>query len=106
VDGMELEDIGTLLIAVSRYIEDTQSLLQKVIAKLKSKITEIRIEDVETLALPLAAEEVKDKEIWTKFGNLVKVNANRMEFKALANAAWSFAQIKHADQGMWAEIEG
>lgn len=57
------------------------------------------------LCMPLAAEEVKDENIWNRFKDLTLQNADKLDFKQFVNIAWGFSKVENSDKFLWKAVE-
>ena len=65
----------------------------------------LKFEDMMQWSLPLAAEQIKNQAIWTKFRDITLENQSRLNFKDFVNLAWSFTKVDFADASVWRLIE-
>lgn len=70
---------------------------------------ELKIDDVFTLATPLAAEQIQSPKMWQTFARIAVQKEHEVEqreyFKNYANLSWAMSKVSYEGQEFWQFIE-
>ena len=74
-----------------------------------SRAENLKIEDIIALAMPLAAEQIKEEKVWKMFAKIALEKEHEVPapeyFSTYANLAWCFAKVDCCEASFWNFIQ-